>query len=130
MGAAYGVATPLSAAKIDDSVQRHVGKSVNRIPESGIVRLKMPAIAESPLQVPVSLVSRVSPDQVDSAYIFVDNNPTPFVVKATFTPKSGKVFVATRIKVMKSTKVRAVIKLKNGKVYQNTRFIKVTAAGC
>ena len=97
---------------------------------SGQVRLRVPSIAESGANVPVTVSGSMPASQVESVHIFVDKNPTKWAISMDVTDKTGKAYISTRIKMGKSSRVRGVIKLKNGTLLQSVKNVKVTVGGC
>tara|TARA_R110000744_G_scaffold86948_1_gene169937 strand:- start:99 stop:554 length:456 start_codon:yes stop_codon:yes gene_type:complete len=102
-------------------------------PQSGMMTLKAPEIAENGNTVPVS-VSVESPmtadDYVESVAIYAEGNPNPEVVVFNFTPMSGEASATTRMRLAKTQNVVAVAKTSTGKVYIDKREVKVTIGGC
>mgnify|MGYP001772519652 CR=1 FL=1 len=130
--ASFTVAPHLSfgASRIEEDIQKRLGVSLSQIKESPEVKLQAPTIAESGANVPISVESDIPIEKVDSLWIFVDNNGTPWVTTVKFTPMNGKVYFATRIKMRESSNVRAILKLKDGSYVMATKEVKVTAGGC
>ncbi len=102
-------------------------------PQSGMITLKAPEIAENGNTVPVS-ISVDSPmtadDYVESVAIFAEGNPNPEVVVFNFTPLSGEAAATTRMRLAKTQNVVAVAKTSTGKVFMDKREVKVTIGGC
>jgi sulfur-oxidizing protein SoxY len=122
--------TSLAASKLEEDIQKRLGVSLSQIKESADVKLQAPTIAESGANVPVSVESDIPVEKVDSIWIFVDNNPSPWVTDVRLTPMNGKVYFATRIKMGQTSNVRAILKLKDGSYLMATKEVKVTVGGC
>jgi sulfur-oxidizing protein SoxY len=122
--------TSLAASKLEEDIQKRLGVSFSQIKESADVKLQAPTIAESGANVPVSVESDIPVEKVDSIWIFVDNNPSPWVTDVKLTPMNGKVYFATRIKMGQTSNVRAILKLKDGSYLMATKEVKVTVGGC
>jgi sulfur-oxidizing protein SoxY len=122
--------TSLAASKLEEDIQKRLGVSLSQIKESADVKLQAPTIAESGANVPVSVESDIPVEKVDSIWIFVDNNPSPWVTDVKLTPMNGKVYFATRIKMGQTSNVRAILKLKDGSYLMATKEVKVTVGGC
>ena len=90
------------------------------------VVLKVPEIAENGAIVPLEITSGI-PGTV-AIYILVDKNPQPLTAIFEFT-NGAEAFVATRIKMAESSKVRIVAKA-GGKFYTTMQEVKVTIGGC
>ncbi len=119
------------ASEVAEKFKKHVGVPLSEVEDgSAHIKLKTPTIAETGANVPVSVDSNVPIEEVDWLMIFVDNNPAPKVIKVNFTPMNGKTFFATRIKMAKTSNVRAIIKRKDGKYIQAFKEVKVTIGGC
>lgn len=96
------------------------------VSESAQILVKAPEIAENGAIVPLEITSQVPGTQ--AIYILADKNQQPLV--AVFEFASGaEPFVATRIKMNESSKVRIVVRA-GGKFYGISRDIKVTIGGC
>jgi len=122
--------TSLAASKLEEDIQKRLGVSLSQIKESADVKLQAPTIAESGANVPVSVESDIPVEKVDSIWIFVDNNPSPWITDVKLTPMNGKVYFATRIKMGQTSNVRAILKLKDGSYLMATKEVKVTVGGC
>ncbi|MDQ7039033.1 MAG: thiosulfate oxidation carrier protein SoxY, partial [Aquificota bacterium] len=79
---------------------------------------------------PVQVKANIPVDQVEALYIFADNNFNPWVTKVELSSMNGEVFFATRIKLAKTSPVRAVIKMKDGSLLMAVKEVKVTVGGC
>ncbi|MDH5326913.1 MAG: thiosulfate oxidation carrier protein SoxY [Gammaproteobacteria bacterium] len=109
---------------ITSVIEKLYGSS--KMEDSAAITIKAPDIAENGAVVPVSIKTKLT--GVESVSILVDENPNPLAAQFLISPgNSGD--VATRIKLAKKSKVTAVVKA-NGKLYTNSRFIKVTLGGC
>ncbi len=115
---------------IEDSIREHLGVSLSDIKTSNLIQIKAPTIAESGANVPVQVKANIPVDQVEALYIFADNNFNPWVTKVDFSPLNGEVFFATRIKLAKTSPVRAIIKMKDGTYLMAYKEVKVTVGGC
>ncbi len=137
MGAGMVMATtsPLvtisHASEVEKKFKKYVGVPMSKVEDgSSVIKLKAPSIAETGANVPVAIDSKVPVEEVDWLMIFVDNNPVPRVIKVDLTPMNGKVYFATRIKMAKTSNVRAIIKKKDGTYLQAFKEVKVTIGGC
>ena len=88
--------------------------------------LKAPEIAENGAIVPLEIASQIPGTQ--AIYILVDKNPQPLTAVFEFASGS-EAFVATRIKMSESSKVRIVVRA-GGKFYATMREVNVTIGGC
>ena len=119
-----------ASSKLEEDIQKRLGVSLSQIKESADVKLQAPTIAESGANVPISVESDIPVEKVDSLWIFVDNNPSPWIADVKFTPMNGKVYFATRIKMGQTSNVRAILKLKDGSFLMAAKEVKVTVGGC
>jgi len=83
-------------------------------------------IAENGALVPLEIASQIPGTQ--AIYILVDKNPQPLTAVFEFA-NGAEAFVATRIKMNESSKVRILARA-GGKFYATMREIKVTIGGC
>ena len=104
----------LSAALGSDSYQH-----------SDDIKIKAPDIAENGSVVPVTVTSTLA--DVESISILSVSNSSPLV--ASFTLNGSQAYISTRIKMGKTGNVLAVVK-SGGKLYANTKEVKVTIGGC
>jgi len=97
------------------------------------VVLKTPIIAENGRVVPVAIDSDLpmeAGNYVKKMYIFVDQNTDPFIGSVDLTPASGKAAYSLRIKMRKTSLVRAIVETNKGVLYGDTKTVKVTIGGC
>lgn len=93
---------------------------------SDAIKLKAPDIAENGAVVPVTVSSTLS--NVDAISIIASANPVPLTSISILTAASVP-FVSTRIKMLKTADVIAVVKA-DGKLYSTSKEVKVTIGGC
>ncbi|RLJ71442.1 thiosulfate-binding protein SoxY [Hydrogenivirga caldilitoris] len=132
LAAPGAVRTSFGAEKksIEDALKEHLGKGLSGLKESNLINIKAPTIAESGANVPVQVSANIPVDQVEALYIFADENFNPWVATVELTPMNGEVFFATRIKLAKTSPVRAVVKMKDGTLLAAAKEVKVTVGGC
>jgi sulfur-oxidizing protein SoxY len=93
----------------------------------------LPQIAEDGGNVGISIDSSLSVSgsvHVNHIYIISDKNRRPMLAKFSFTPESGRAFVATSVRLATSTDVRVVAEMNDGMLYAVTRPVRVTISGC
>jgi len=115
---------------INDKLKATFG---NRRVELSHVTMKTPIIAENGAVVPVNIDSDLpmeTGDYVKKVYIFVDNNYDPFIASMDLSPANGKAALSLRIKMRKTSQVRAIMETSNGKLYGSIKTVKVTIGGC
>ena len=93
---------------------------------SDAIKLKAPDIAENGAVVPVTVSSSLS--NVEAISIIASANPSPLTSSYQLSP-ACEAFVSTRIKMVKTSNVIAVLKA-DGKLYSATKEVKVTIGGC
>ncbi|MBF0448222.1 MAG: thiosulfate oxidation carrier protein SoxY [Magnetococcales bacterium] len=99
----------------------------------GLVSIDTAASADNGalVRMPVKVDHPMEPDNyIESVGLFVDNNPKPFVAQYNFTPECGVVDFECRIKMAKTSKVRAIAKTNSGKLYDFVMEIQVAEGGC
>ena len=99
----------------------------------GHVSLDMPLVAEDGRVVPVIIETDLpmkAEDYVRAVHLIVDHNPDPHLAAFYLTPALGKVSISTRIKMKRSTWVRAVLETSAGDVWAGYARVLVTLNGC
>ena len=97
------------------------------------VTINAPIIAENGAVVPVTVISDLPMEKnnyVKKINVLVDGNPQPYVAGISLTPANGKAEFALRIKMRKTSNVRAIIETSSGKLYGAIKPVKVTIGGC
>ena len=99
----------------------------------GHVSLDMPAAAEDGRVVPVIIESDLpmTPDRyVKAVHLVVDFNPDAHLAAFQLTPALGTVSLSTRIKMKRSTWVRAIAETSTGELWAGYAHVNVTLNGC
>ena len=99
----------------------------------GHVSLDMPAVAEDGRVVPVIIESDLPMAQqeyVKGVHLIVDHNPDPHLAAFHLTPAMGGVSISTRIKMKRTTWVRAILETSTGEVWADYARVLVTLNGC
>jgi sulfur-oxidizing protein SoxY len=105
----------------------------NRPIRRGHVSLDMPTVAEDGRVVPVIIESDLpmSEDQfVKGIHLIVDHNPDAHLAAFHLTPALGQVSISTRIKMKRTTWVRAILETNTGEVWAGYTRVLVTLNGC
>jgi sulfur-oxidizing protein SoxY len=105
------------------------GKPIRR----GHVTLDMPVIAEDGRVVPVIIESDLpmTADQyVKAIHLVVDHNPDAHLAAFQLSPAIGSVSISTRIKMKRTTWVRAIAQTSAGEVWAAYARVQVTLNGC
>jgi len=111
------------AASVADAMK---GMGAGAPVDSKDIMIKAPDIAENGAVVPVEITSKIAGTQ--SIAILAEKNANPLV--ADFTLSNGaEGYISTRIKMGKTSLVRAVVKA-GGKTYTAAKEVKVTIGGC
>ena len=127
------LAPHLAVAKPKD-VEMAIKKLVgDKQPKQGRVKLDLPQIAENGNTVPVKVTVEgpmTEADYIKVVHVFADGNPRPDVASFHFTPRSGKAFVSTRMRMAKTQNVIAVAETSKGELFMAKQGVKVTIGGC
>lgn len=99
----------------------------------GHVSLDMPAVAEDGRVVPVMIESDLpmtADDWVKGVHLIVDHNPDAHLAAFHLTPAIGSAAIATRIKMKRTTWVRAIVETSGGDLWADYTKVLVTLNGC
>lgn len=110
-------------AKISD------GRPIRR----GHVSLDMPLVAEDGRVVPVIIetdLPMTADEYVKAVHLIVDHNPDPHLAAFHLTAALGRVSISTRIKMKRTTWVRAILQTSSGDVWAGYTRVLVTLNGC
>lgn len=129
------------ATAADEATQRRARNAAQLLSEfigdasrqSGRIQLNLDEVQENGFSVPVSIdvtSPMTSKDYVSQVLLVAEQNPDPAVIRATFTPASGKASLTTRIRLARTQRLTAVAKMNTGDVYVVSKRIQVTVGGC
>jgi sulfur-oxidizing protein SoxY len=99
----------------------------------GHLSLDMPAVAEDGRIVPVIIESDLpmtAGEYVKAVHLIVDHNPDPHLAAFHLSPALGSVSLQTRIKMKRTTWVRAILETSGGDVWANYAHVNVSLNGC
>jgi sulfur-oxidizing protein SoxY len=99
----------------------------------GHVDLDMPLVAEDGRVVPVIIESDLpmtADHYVKGVHLIVDHNPDPHLAAFHLSPELGQVSLSTRIKMKRSTWVRAILETSTGDIWAGYAKVLVTLNGC
>jgi sulfur-oxidizing protein SoxY len=100
----------------------------------GHIQLDMPAVAEDGRIVPVIVESADLPmdpgNYVKGVHLIVDHNPDPHLAAFELTPAMGRLSLQFRIKMKRTTWVRAIAVTSGGDVWADYTRVAVTLNGC
>jgi len=120
-------ATP---AQADAAISKFTaGKTAER----GKISIDLPEIAENGNTVPMSVVVNspmTADDYVSEIFVVGDANPNAAIVRFHLTPMSGRAEAATRIRLGGTGTVTVLAKTSTGKLYADSKTVKVTVGGC
>jgi sulfur-oxidizing protein SoxY len=112
------------ATNVDSAVNSLLGSTT--LTGSDKIKIKAPDIAENGAVVPISIETDI--EGVESISIIAEKNATP-LTSSFVLGKGTEAFIATRIKMAKTSSVIAVVKA-GGKLYSTGKEVKVTIGGC
>ena len=101
--------------------------------QRGHVTLDMPAMAEDGRYVPVVIASDLpmSPGEyVKCVFLIVDHNPDPLVGAFHFAPPIAEVNLETRIKMKRTSWIRAIAETSTGALWADYLKVETTLNGC
>jgi sulfur-oxidizing protein SoxY len=107
--------------------------SAGRPIRRGHVSLDMPAVAEDGRVVPVMIESDLpmrSESYVKGVHLIVDHNPDAHLAAFHLTPAIGSCAITTRIKMKRTTWVRAIVETSGGELWADYTKVLVTLNGC
>jgi sulfur-oxidizing protein SoxY len=109
--------------------ERFQGRAIQR----GHVTLDIPTMAEDGRYVPVLIESDLpmaADGYVKSVFLIVDHNPDPLVTAFHFTPALGPVNLQTRIKMKRTSWIRAIAETNTGELWADYLRVETTLNGC
>jgi len=105
----------------------------DRVIQRGHVTLDMQTMAEDGRYVPVIIESDLpmgSDGYVKGVYLIVDHNPDPLVTAFHLTPALGPVQIQTRIKMKRTSWIRAIAETSTGELWADYLKVETTLNGC
>jgi sulfur-oxidizing protein SoxY len=97
-----------------------------------VIAIEMPYRAEDAAIVPVTLRSKLVPDdsrRLKTITLVIDQNPAPMAAKFAIGPDARVSEISTRVRVNSYTNVHAVAELSDGKLYMVKTYVKASG-GC
>ena len=97
-----------------------------------VLQLFVSQRADDAAVVPVMVRTYVKqkPDRyIKHVYLIIDENPSPFGVKFTMTPQSGRADVETRVRMESSSPIRAIAEMNDGSLWMDSTMV-FGAGGC
>ena len=105
----------------------------DRIIQRGHVTLDMAAMAEDGRYVPVVVESDLpmtADNYVKAVYLVVDHNPDPLLTVFHMTPALGPVKIETRIKMKRTSWIRAIVETNSGVLWADYAKVETSLNGC
>ncbi len=99
----------------------------------GHVTLDMPVVAEDGRVVPVIIetdLPMTAERFVKAVHLVVDHNPDAHLAAFHLTPAVGSASISTRIKMKRTTWVRAIVETNTGEVWADYSRVRVSLNGC
>jgi len=99
---------------------------------SNVISIEMPYRAEDAAIVPVTLRSKLAPDdsrRLKAITLVIDQNPAPMAAKFEIGPDARVSEISTRVRVNSYTNVHAVAELSDGTLYVVKTYVKASG-GC
>jgi sulfur-oxidizing protein SoxY len=104
-----------------------------RSAEPGGIEVELPQVAENGNSVPlrIRVASPMTPqDHVSALHVIAERNPRPLVASFHFGPHSGKVDIATRVRLAGTQKMTVLAALSDGGFRIAEAEVLVTSAAC
>ncbi len=101
--------------------------------QRGHVTLDMATMAEDGRYVPVIVESDLpmtADAYVKAVYLVVDHNPDPLLTVFHMTPALGPVVIQTRIKMKRTSWIRAIAETNSGELWADYLKVETTLNGC
>ncbi len=101
--------------------------------QRGRVTLDMATMAEDGRYVPVIVESDLpmtADAYVKAVYLVVDHNPDPLLTVFHMTPALGPVVIQTRIKMKRTSWIRAIAETNSGELWADYLKVETTLNGC
>jgi len=118
---------PDAAKKV---LREHFG---TRTIKDGHVSLDLPEVAPDSREVPIFIETDLPMDAghyVKAIHLIVDHNPDIYVAGFELTPALGKASIDTRIKMRRSSQVRAIVETSTGELWWAHKLVYTTLNGC
>ncbi len=133
LAATVGMGSRVAAAASPDYAEALAAFLRGREAHGDGIVLEAPEIAENGNMVAVS-IEVASPmtaaDHVRQVVLLSTRNPVARVARFSFTPQSGRAFVANRIRLAETQEVVALAEMADGSVRRTSRLVRVTIGGC
>jgi sulfur-oxidizing protein SoxY len=118
------------SAEVKRVLQQRFG---DRPIKKGHVQLDIPEVAPDSREVPVFVetdLPMTPDDYVKAFHIVVDHNPDIYLAGFTLSPAMGSASIDTRIKMRRSSYVRAIAETSRGELWSASTMVYTTLNGC
>ena len=118
---------PEAARKV---LKEHFG---DRQIKDGHVSLDLPEVAPDSREVPIFIetdLPMTADRYVKAIHLIVDHNPDIYVAGYALTPALGRASIDTRIKMRRSSQVRAIVETNTGELWWAHKLVYTTLNGC
>jgi len=133
LGLSTWVAPSLTMAKKPEAMEAIAKIAGSNTIRDGRVKLVIPPLVESGNLVVLKL-SIESPmtanDYVKAVHVIAEENPSPNIFTAYFTPRSGRAELTTRVRLADSQRVWAIAQMSDGSFWQGYADTLVTLSAC
>ena len=138
-GVAVAAALPLRVfAQLNRTLPNNMPEVIARLVggakiNQGKVKLGLPPLVENGHLVPLT-VRVESPmtdaDYVKAIHVFTDKNPQPEVFSFYLSPRAGRAFLGTRVRLADTENVVAIAQMSDGSFWSESVHVIVTTAAC
>jgi sulfur-oxidizing protein SoxY len=133
-----GASTPALGPEDPEVPNEEVARILDRISggrpiRRGHVSLDMPVVAEDGRVVPVMIetdLPMTATHYVKAVHLVVDHNPDAHLAAFHLTPALGAASISTRIKMKRTTWVRAIVETSTGEMWADYTRVRVSLNGC
>jgi sulfur-oxidizing protein SoxY len=133
LGLSTWMAPSLTMAKKPEAMEAIAKIAGSNTIRDGRVKLVIPPLVESGNLVVLKL-SIESPmtanDYVKAVHVIAEENPSPNIFTAHFTPRSGRAELTTRVRLADSQRVWAIAQMSDGSFWQGYADTLVTLSAC
>ena len=133
LGLSSWMAPSLTMAKKPEAMEAIAKIAGSNTIRDGRVKLVIPPLVESGNLVVLKL-SIESPmtanDYVKAVHVIAEENPSPNIFTAYFTPRSGRAELTTRVRLADSQRVWAIAQMSDGSFWQGYADTLVTLSAC
>ena len=133
LGLSTWMAPSLTMAKKPEAMEAIAKIAGSNTIRDGRVKLVIPPLVESGNLVVLKL-SIESPmtvnDYVKAVHVIAEENPSPNIFTAYFTPRSGRAELTTRVRLADSQRVWAIAQMSDGSFWQGYADTLVTLSAC